>query len=160
MLPVMAMLRHVESWTCASAPEAVSAALAAQVTPGPLLALASGERAWRGQVEPARFRIARSSITRNSFVPVVVGELRADGPSTRVQVELEPHPVMMGFVMLWTVVCGLIAAYLASLGGLETRVLVAFVALPLVAPAVALGAFRFELPRTLAALKAVLPARP
>jgi hypothetical protein len=131
--------------------------LSAQVTAGPLLALSSHGHQWRGQVGAGRFRIARSIITRNSFVPVVVGELRAEGTGTRVQVEFEPHPVMLGFVMLWTVLCGLVTAYLASLGTLELSLLVPFIALPLVGPALAVAAFRFELPRTLAALKVLLP---
>ncbi len=155
----MAMLRHVEWWVCERTPEASAASLTAQVTAGGLLAFSSGALPWRGQVEGDRFRIAPSSITRNSFVPVVVGELRADGTGTRVQVEFEPHPAMLAFVMLWTVVSGLITAYLASLGTLEPKVLVPFVMLPLVGPAVALAAFRFELPRTVAALKAVLPPK-
>jgi hypothetical protein len=64
---------------------------------------------------------------------------------------------MLGFVMLWTVLCGLVTAYLASLGTLELSLLVPFIALPLVGPALAVAAFRFELPRTLAALKVLLP---
>ncbi len=156
----MAWLRHVETYVSGLSVEAAESALRANVTEGGLLALRRGDRPFRGEVGAARLRIAPAEITRNSFVPVVVGELRADARGTSVTLELEPHPVMLAFVALWTVVAGLITVFMVSTITLEPEAFVPFVVLPLLGPAIALLAFRLGLPRTVASVKLVLPPLP
>jgi hypothetical protein len=159
MVQVMAWLRHVETYRTALSLEAGEAAVRANVTEGRLLGLTRGDRPFRGEVGPGRLRVAPANITSNSFGPVVVGELCADAEGTRVTLELEPHPAMLAFVALWTVSAGLLTVFMVSSISLEPEALVPFVALPLVGPAIAMLAFRVELPRTLAAMKRVLPPR-
>lgn len=72
-----------------------------QVAPPRLLSTERGPQLFEGSVAEGRFQMMRSARGRNSFRPVISGEVSSMAPGARVDVRLGLHPAVIG-------VCGIL----------------------------------------------------
>ncbi len=89
-------------------PEQVKDALNAQVKPGGLFTLdlpRSGDPiAFRGRVRPNQFDIVGRNQFRNSFVPLIHGDVSAIDGGSEIAVKLSMHLYMLTFIVVWFLV--------------------------------------------------------
>ena len=85
---------------------------------------------FQGAFGDGQFRIMRSVRGRNSFNPVVTGQLSSGGTGTRIDVQLQLHPLVLILLAIFALIAGTIASIAASEmlvvtgSGLTARVLV------------------------------------
>jgi hypothetical protein len=78
---------------------------------------------YQGQVTPASFELMRIIHHRNSFLPVIKGQLQPAVRGTLVQLTLSLHPLVLVFWLLWLSMIGLgalagLASWLTTRGEL------------------------------------------
>lgn len=145
-------------------PVQVREALAATVVEGPLwtmeLSGGSDGRAFRGEVRDSGFRLVRRVVGRNSFVPVVTGEVREAPGGAEVQVTMALPPLAVAFVAGWVAVtAGLLVWFIATLPrGASPGPALALLPFPLVAPGIGWVMFNHEVRQATRFLEATLPA--
>lgn len=158
----MGLFRQELAWRTALSPEQAKDALAADVKPGGLLALDlhRDTRRFRGEVGAGSFRIVRRVQTRNSFTPVVEGQVAAIPGGAEVKVSLYLHRSVLFFVAAWFVVATVIAVSLVAMTRSEAPAIIYSVLLfPLIAPLIAWLGFSMEVPRTVELVQEKLPVQ-
>jgi hypothetical protein len=95
--------------------DAIAAALAAHVDPkSGFWSYRAGGKNFRGEVSRDGFKLTRSIVYRNSFLPVIVGKFEPGPVGTRISVLMRLHLFVLVFITVW-----LSAAGLAALIGLR-----------------------------------------
>ncbi|MEW5740374.1 MAG: hypothetical protein AB1938_15705 [Myxococcota bacterium] len=145
-------------------PAQVREVLAEAVHEGPLFSLdlsfkRTADKEYRGELSEAGFRIIRRTAGRNSFVPVVTGEVRALAQGAEVKVSMALPKTVSFIIGLWTFLAmGVLAWFIVALPPDAPRTIVlAFAPFPLLAMVLALVVFNREVSRAASFLKSVLP---
>jgi hypothetical protein len=69
---------------------------------------------FQGTFEDGRFQMMRIIKGRNSFNPVITGQLARVAGGTRIEAQLQLHPLVMGILAIFTVIASRIASFAAS----------------------------------------------
>lgn len=59
------------------------------------------QKPYQGQIGEHSFRISRILNYRNSFVPIVTGQIRPHGTGSEIAVSMKMHEVVIIFIILW-----------------------------------------------------------
>ena len=108
----------------------------------PAFCINTQKRFWGYMREDDTFRIRPVIRHRNSFLPVIYGEIRASGNGTLIRVSMRPPIVSAAFMLTWCSFLGiaLVAAIRSgSIGGVAVALLIAVVGFAIMA-----GAFGYE----------------
>lgn len=116
---------------------------------------------FRGTVDADGFRLVRRVQWRNSFAPVAKGTLTPLDTGTQVDISLDLHGAVFGFLVAWTLLAGA-GAYVLISSVFELTVPIALAAMtfPLLGVVVGYLGFELEAPKTLAELEAILREPP
>ena len=68
---------------------------------------------FEGSLADGRFQMIRIVKGRNSFNPVIRGQVSRAGGGTRVEAQLQLHPLVLGFLAIFTVIASRIASIAA-----------------------------------------------
>ncbi len=74
----------------------------------------SGHKPYEGKVEGDRFTIARIIHYRNSFLPIIKGEIQSELGGCSIHITMYPHILVIAFMVLW--LGGVGFAFLSFLG--------------------------------------------
>jgi len=89
-------------------PEEVHDRLAASVDTSKSLFHASrGNKSYYGQVSQFSFKIQRKITYRNSFLPVVKGQVSSFAGQTRIDIQMRPHVAVSVFMLVWLTFTGI-----------------------------------------------------
>ncbi len=88
---------------------------------------------YQGEVSPNRFKISRVIYYRNSFLPIIKGELKADLGGTRLDIKMSLHPFVIVFMAIWFGGVGL-GAMATIFGALSTLIQEGITSLPSLFP--------------------------
>lgn len=69
---------------------------------------------FQGSFADGRFQMMRTVKGRNSFNPVIRGQLARAAGGTRVEAQLQLHPLVLGFLAIFTVIASRIASIAAT----------------------------------------------
>jgi hypothetical protein len=92
------------------APSDVIARLAAAVEPRKFWRFGGGQRPFEGEVSATSFRIRRIITYRNSFLPVIRGDVVPEGRGSRLAASLTLHPSVIVFLVIWSALLVIIGA--------------------------------------------------
>lgn len=76
---------------------------------------------YEGEIKGTSFKISRIINYRNSFLPVVFGEIISDGNQTRVIIKMRPSKSVIIFMTLWLGLVGLLCLGILISGILQLK---------------------------------------
>ena|SRR5687768_7943521 len=103
------------------APEEVRQRLAQIIEPKQMFRFFSRDhKAYQGNLNNDRFEVSRIIHYRNSFLPVIKGEIRPGLGGTVVDITMHPHPFVIAFMIIWfgfagTIFAGILSTSLISI---------------------------------------------
>ena len=161
----MPLFRHELLLRTALTPQQVHQALERATKPGGLLAFdvpgRHGDgREFRGQVNDRAFRVIRRVQYRNSFTPVIEGQVSEHEHGSELRLSLSVHPLAQMFLIGWTTIAAVVVfmVFQRMLLGAEGVAAPYYLAmLPFSAALVAWLAFKAEVPRIEGYFRAHLP---
>jgi len=145
-------------------PDQVAEALNREVKPGTMMQLDFGggdSRQFRGEVRPNSFRIVRRVQFRNSFAPIIEGQVGEISGGSEVKMSLFVPTSLLLFVIIWTVLTAgaamLVVQQMMLEMALERVLTFAMATIPLVGMAVSWLGFSLEANNSERVLKGLLP---
>ncbi len=63
--------------------------------------LSGPHKPYQGELDGKRFNITRIIHYRNSFLPVIKGEIRPEIEGCSIDITMYPHPVVIAFMIFW-----------------------------------------------------------
>ena len=92
-------------------PEEVRRRLEQVIEPKQMFRFSSRDhKAYQGNLNNDRFEVSRIIHYRNSFLPVIKGEIRPGLGGTVVAITMQPHPLVIAFMLIWFGFAGTIFA--------------------------------------------------
>jgi hypothetical protein len=89
-------------------PEAARAKLERNIEPHKLIRLlGSHDKPYQGAIEGYRFQVTRIIHYRNSFLPVISGEIQPDYGGALVTITMRPHGFVLFFMIIWLGMVGM-----------------------------------------------------
>ena len=83
-------------------PEEVRQRLAEVIEPGRgFKSFSQNHKAYQGELKEHQFEVTRIIHYRNSFLPVIKGEIRQDLGGSVIDIKMSPHIFVIVFMMLW-----------------------------------------------------------
>jgi hypothetical protein len=62
----------------------------------------SGEhKPYQGEIENHKFRISRAIHYRNSFLPIIIGEIQSDPGGSTIRITMRMHGLVIAFMIFW-----------------------------------------------------------
>ncbi|MCC6333914.1 MAG: hypothetical protein IT380_07985 [Myxococcales bacterium] len=160
----MAERKTAFTWTTLLTPAQVREALEARVHAGPVVAVDFGlgrrdDKEFRGKVSDAGFSIMRRVLGRNSFVPIVTGEVRAVPQGAEVAVSMAlPRHVSIFFALWALAAAGVLGWFVFTLPPeVPVTPVLTLAPFPLLAVALVAWVYRREVNRARDFLRALLP---
>lgn len=117
MLQLLPYVR--ETYHSSRAPTALLDRLRTQVAPPTWFRWNPTSLPFEGEVHEAGFKVMRIIHYRNSFLPVILGEVRPEGPGTAVRVQMRLAHFISAFMVVWFsgVLLGMLAVIMALSAG-------------------------------------------
>lgn len=76
----------------------------------------SGHKPYQGEVSGYEFKVTRVILYRNSFLPVIKGEIHPEGNGSAIHITMRPHILVLVFVAVWLGYAGyLFLSYLGDI---------------------------------------------
>lgn len=83
-------------------PEEIRQKVADVIEPRRMFRFFSGEhKPYQGQLNDYRFEVSRIIRYRNSFLPVIKGEIRPDLGGSVIDITMHPHILVIIFIIIW-----------------------------------------------------------
>lgn len=98
----------------------VNARLAFATSPKAFWGFGSDGTTFRGRVEPSSFELVRRIRYRNSFIPVIRGNVEASGKGSIIRLRMRMHAFVIAFMFIWMLgasagaLVGVVAAWRAG----------------------------------------------
>ncbi|RYY70846.1 MAG: hypothetical protein EOO13_05180 [Chitinophagaceae bacterium] len=71
---------------------------------------------YSGRITGGAFRMSRNINYRNSFLPVITGQVIVNANKTQVSIRMKPHSIVLAFIILWLGMVGLVCLGILVIG--------------------------------------------